>query len=89
LCLRTPRFGRSDSDTTLDCGQGLPLAVGVDRFLWLLKKSFWIDVEKSAYHQLSQNEKGGDNPVRDTYPASLIFDLSCCGRAGTQVFCLR
>ena len=31
-----------------------------------------IDVEKSASHQLSQNEIGSDNPVRNIY-LSAIF----------------
>jgi hypothetical protein len=43
-----------------------------------------IDVDKSAYHQLSQNEIGGDNPCsqqlsskrQEWIPKAVLFEIS-------------
>jgi hypothetical protein len=45
-----------------------------------------IYVEKSAYHQLSHFEIGGDNPLpsgRATYPSALVAILTMIVRCGT------
>ena len=62
--LRSSRFYRRNGRE--GSGRTHELALHVKR---RARDSSPIDVDKSAYHQLSHDEIGGDNPVTNSYPS--------------------